>query len=48
MTPHKDDKQNNVTLRRRNHERKNQIDVKITYFNEWEREKRVKVVILGQ
>ena len=35
MSP-KDDEQNNVALRRRNHERKNKIDVKITYFNKRE------------
>jgi len=37
-TPHKNDRQNNFSLRRRNHERKNEIDVKITYFNKRERE----------
>jgi len=47
-TSHKDDEQNNVALRRRNHERKNEIDMKITYFNKREREKRVRGVFLGQ
>ena len=47
-TSHKDDEQNSVALRRRNHERKNKIDVKITYFNKREREKQVRGVILGQ
>ena len=37
-----------VVLRRRNHKRKNEMDVKITYFNKMEREKRVREVILGQ
>ena len=45
---HKDDEQHSAALRRRNHERKNEIDVKITYFNKREREKRVRGVILGQ
>jgi len=45
---HKDDEQHNVALRRQNHERENEIDVKITYFNKREREKRVRGVILGQ
>jgi len=41
---------NKVTLRRRNHEIKSVIDVKITYFNKRKIEKRVRVkgVILGQ
>jgi len=47
MSP-KDDEQNNVALRRRNHERKNKIDVKISYFNKREIEKRVRGVILLQ
>jgi len=33
---HKDDEQYNVALRRQNHERENEIDVKITYFNKRE------------
>jgi len=41
-------KTNNVAVRRRNHKIKNEIDVKITYFNKREREKRVTGVILGQ
>jgi len=45
---HKDDEQHNVALRRQNHERENKIDVKITYFNKREREKRGRGVILGQ
>jgi len=48
QTSHKDDEQRNVALRRQNHERENEIDVKITYFNKREREKRVRGVILGQ
>jgi len=44
-TPHKDDKQNNVALRRRKYKRKNEIDVKNTYFSKREREKRGKWVI---
>jgi sRNA-binding regulator protein Hfq len=32
-------KTNKVGQRRRNHERKNEIDVKITYSNKWEIEK---------
>jgi len=39
---HKDDEQHNVSLRRQNHERGNEIDVKITYFNKRERQKRVR------
>jgi len=46
-TSHKDDEQNNVVLIRRNHKRKNKIDVKITYLNKREIEKRVRGVILG-
>jgi len=38
-TIHNDDKQNNVTLRRRNHDRKTSFDVKITYLNKREGEK---------
>jgi len=34
-------KTNNVALRRRNHERNNEIDVKITYINKREIEKRL-------
>jgi len=45
---HKDDEQTNVARRRRNHKIKNKIDVKITYFNKREREKRVRWMILGQ
>jgi len=41
-------KTNNVAQRRRNREGKNKIDVKITYFNKREIEKRVRGVILGQ
>jgi len=48
QTSHKDDEQHNVALRRQNHERENEIDVKITYFNKREREKRVRGVILNQ
>jgi len=33
ITLHKDDKQNNVVLRRQNHKIKNYIDMKITYLN---------------
>jgi len=40
-------KTNNVAQRRRNHKLKNEIDVKITYFNKREREKRGREVILG-
>jgi len=47
-TSHKDDEQTNVARRRRNHKIKNEIDVKITYFNKMEREKWVRGVILGQ
>jgi len=47
-TLHKNDEQTNVALRRRNHKIKNKIDVKITYFNKREREKRVRGVVLGQ
>jgi len=39
---HKDDEQHNVALRRQNHKRENEIDVKITYFNKREREKPVR------
>jgi len=39
---HKDDEQTNVAQRRQNHKIKNEIDVKITYFNKREREKRVR------
>ncbi|AET03760.1 hypothetical protein MTR_8g075370 [Medicago truncatula] len=45
---HKDDEQTNVAQRRQNHKIKNKIDVKITYFNKREKEKRVRGVILGQ
>jgi len=45
---HKDDKQTNVAQRRRNHKIKNKIDLKTTYFNKKEREKRVRGVIMGQ
>jgi len=45
---HKDDEQTNVARRRQNHKIKNEIDVKITYFNKRKREKRVRGVILGQ
>ncbi|KEH35479.1 hypothetical protein MTR_3g092175 [Medicago truncatula] len=38
-TSHKDDDKNNVALRRRNQESKNEIYVKITYFNKREIEK---------
>jgi len=38
----------NVAQRRRNHKIKNEIDVKITYFNKREREKRVRRMILRQ
>jgi len=47
-TPHKNDEQTNVALRRQNYNIKNKIDVKITYFNQREREKQVREVILGQ
>jgi hypothetical protein len=40
-------KTNNVALRQRNHE-KNEIDVKITYFNKRKLEKRVIGMTLGQ
>lgn len=43
--PHKDYEQTNVKLRRRNHNIKNEIDMKITYFNLREREKRVRVFV---
>ena len=46
-TSHKDDEQTNVAQRRRNQNIKDEIDVKITYFNKREREKRVRRVILG-
>jgi len=39
---------NKVALRRRNHERKNEIDVKIIYFNKREIEKWIRGVILGK
>ena len=42
ITPHNDDEQTNVAPRRRNHKIKNEIDVKITYFNKRKREKRVR------
>jgi len=45
-TLHKDAIQK-TSLRRRNH-KKNEIDVKISYFSKRERDKRVKGVILGQ
>jgi len=45
---HNDDEQTNIAVRRRNHKIKNEIDVKITYFNKRVREKRVRGVILGQ
>ena len=48
QTPHKDNEQNNVALRRRNYERKNEIDVKITYFNKNEREKHVREMIFDK
>jgi len=41
-TSHKYDEQTNVAQRRQNHIIKNEIDIKITYFNKREREKRVK------
>jgi len=47
-TSHKDDEQTNGARRRRNHKIKNEIDVKITYFNKREKGKRVRVMILGQ
>jgi hypothetical protein len=47
-TSHKDDKQNSVALRRQNHKRKTQFDVKITYLNRREGEKRFRGVIWGQ
>jgi len=47
-TSYKDDKQNKVALRWQNHERRNEIYVKIAYFNKREIEKRVRGVILGQ
>jgi len=47
-TSHKDDEQTNVALKRRNYKIKNEINVKITYFNKGEREKQVRGVILGK
>jgi len=47
-TSHKNDEQINVARRRQNHKIKNEIDVKITYFNKRERVKLVRGVTLGQ
>jgi len=37
--PHKDNEETNVALRRQNHKMKNEIDVKIIYFNKRKSEK---------
>jgi len=46
-TSHKDDKQNKRHTKTMKSQKKNEIDVKITYFNKMEIEKQVRGVILG-